>query len=110
MNLDDFQKACERTAMYPKERALEYVTLGLASEAGELAGKVKKLIRDSPIYPEITQDQREALMLEIGDNLWYISMLAKELGYSLEEVAVRNTEKLMDRKHRGVIGGSGDKR
>ena len=92
-----------RTAIYPKEQAIPYLTLGLSSEAGEVAGKVKKGIRDGGFDVMATID-------EIGDVFWYLTRLCDELGFNAEDVIYRNYVKLEDRKARGVLGGSGDKR
>jgi NTP pyrophosphatase (non-canonical NTP hydrolase) len=85
-----------------------YPTLGLANEAGEVAGKVKKIFRDRGGV--LTDADREALTLELGDVLWYVSELCTQLGISLEDVAEANIAKLRDRAERGVLGGEGDRR
>lgn len=103
MNLDAYQKLTRETAIYPKENAITYLALGLGSEAGEVQGKVKKMIRDGGINVMDTLD-------EIGDVFWYLTRLCDEMDFSAEEVLQRNIQKLMSRKERGVIGGSGDKR
>ena len=103
MNLETYQTQTRTTAIYPENQALVYLGLGLASEAGEVAGKVKKMIQDGGINTMDTID-------EIGDVFWYLTRLCDELGFSAEEVLSRNMEKLQSRKERGVIGGSGDKR
>lgn len=111
MQLDDFQGAALRTAIYPGRQrigGLVYATLGLANEAGEVAGKLKKVIRDE--QGAVTVDSGEALLDELGDVLWYVAVVADELGYDLETVARRNIDKLRSRKERGVLGGSGDNR
>ncbi len=111
-SLDEYQtNACE-TAVYPEKDtgsliALVYVALGL-SEAGEFQGKVKKIIRDND--GAVTQEHRDALAAELGDLLWYCASAANEIGYSLENIAKLNIEKLASRAQRGVIGGSGDNR
>lgn len=87
---------------------LTYTVLGLASEAGELAGKLKKIMRDGD--GEMTDAHREAMAYEVSDIMWYVAMTAKELGYSLNQIGEMNVAKLRDRKERGMIGGSGDKR
>lgn len=108
IEFDDYQRAAQRTAQYPKEMGLYYTALGLASEAGEFAGKVKKVMRDSGGV--LTAEAKDALVAELGDCAWYIAMAAKELGVPLSRVARLNLEKLASRKQRGVIGGSGDER
>ena len=85
-----------------------YPTLGLTGEAGEVADKVKKVIRDR--QGVFDQETCEAIKLELGDVLWYVAQLASELGYDLEQVAEANLQKLSSRAARGRIGGSGDQR
>jgi len=104
-----YQKSTSMTAKYPPEQALEYLSLGIASEAGEVAGKMKKWIRDGE--SKMTREEWVGAMAsEIGDVLWYTARLADELGLSLSQIAEDNMDKLLDRKARGVIGGSGDNR
>lgn len=104
-----YQKATAQTAKYPKEFALVYLSLGIASEAGEVAGKMKKRIRDGD--SKMTREEWvQAMSSEIGDVLWYAARLADELGLNLSQIAEENMDKLLDRKARGVIGGSGDNR
>lgn len=104
-----YQKATAQTAKYPPDQALEYLSLGVASEAGEVAGKMKKWIRDGD--SKMTREEWvQAMSSEIGDVLWYCARLADELGLSLSQIAEDNMDKLLDRKARGVIGGSGDNR
>jgi len=106
---NQYQNATAQTAKYPPSHALEYLSLGIASEAGEVAGKMKKWIRDGD--SKMTRDEWvQAMSSEIGDVLWYSARLADELGLSLSQIAEDNMEKLLDRKARGVIGGSGDNR
>jgi NTP pyrophosphatase (non-canonical NTP hydrolase) len=106
---NQYQKATAQTAKYPPSHALEYLSLGIASEAGEVAGKMKKWIRDGD--SKMTREEwMQAMSSEIGDVLWYSARLADELGLSLSQIAEDNMEKLLDRKARGVIGGSGDNR
>lgn len=77
-------------------------------EAGEAAEKVKKVIRDNGGV--FTDETKRATALELGDALWYVGAAARELGFSLEDIAVMNIEKLSSRKERGVLHGSGDNR
>jgi NTP pyrophosphatase (non-canonical NTP hydrolase) len=106
---NEYQKATSQTAKYPQEFALIYLSLGIASEAGEVAGKMKKWIRDGD--SKMTREEWvQAMSSEIGDVLWYAARLADELDLSLSEIAEENMSKLLDRKARGVIGGSGDNR
>lgn len=109
MTFEDYQNDSRRTAQYSVVgHKLVYPTLGLTGEAGEVAEKVKKLLRNNggKLTPAITED----LTLELGDVLWYLTQLATELGVSLEQVAKANLVKLNDRKIRGVIKSTGDKR
>jgi NTP pyrophosphatase (non-canonical NTP hydrolase) len=110
MTMGYYQNQAAKTAVYPDKgtgnlTALSYVGLGLAGEAGEVAGKIKKLIRDKD-----TPGARVAIVAELGDVLWYVAMLAHELGVELGTCAIENMEKLASRAQRGVIGGSGDNR
>lgn len=112
---NNYQEMTSQTAKYPPSQALEYLSLGIASEAGEVAGKMKKWIRDDSKLWEIEREEAkqkwvQAMSSEIGDVLWYCARLADELGLSLSQIAEENMEKLLDRKARGVIGGSGDNR
>lgn len=84
------------------------MTLGLVGEAGEIANKVKKIIRDNGGV--VTPEQASQIATEVGDVLWYVAALSRELGVDLGEVAQANIQKLTDRQARGVIGGSGDNR
>lgn len=108
MKLNEYQNKARETALYPKEHGLSYVVLGLNGEAGELAEKMKKCLRDDNAV--LTEERRLAMVKELGDVLWYVSNLAYELNVSLEEVAEQNLEKLFSRKQRGKIQGSGDDR
>jgi NTP pyrophosphatase (non-canonical NTP hydrolase) len=106
MNINTYQQQSSKTAIYRDK--LIYPTLGLAGEAGEIANKVKKVLRDNS--GELDESVRQNLIDELGDVLWYVAALATDLKTELSEVANRNIEKLNSRKNRGVIGGSGDNR
>jgi NTP pyrophosphatase (non-canonical NTP hydrolase) len=107
--LNEYQKESRKTwSLIHTDHPIVYPTLGLVNEAGELAGKVKKIFRDKG--GQISPEDREALKYELGDVLWYLAQIATELDLSLQEVAESNLEKLFDRKARGAIGGEGDKR
>ena len=101
-------RACE-TAIFPKHQAMEYLTLGLTGEAGEIANKVKKFIRDGAAPDEYAAKKIE-IGYEIGDVLWYCAVLADELDMNLGHIMEKNLEKLHDRKKRGKLSGSGDNR
>ncbi len=112
MTLDEYQRGALTTASFPASARILYPALKLAGEAGEVAEKVGKLMRDEGWTPctELTAVQRDALSKELGDVLWYVAVLASDLGVELETVAATNLAKLASRKARGVIGGSGDER
>lgn len=112
MTLNDYQHRARSTALYPEAVRVLYPTLKLAGEAGEVAEKLGKLMRDEGYRPgsSLSPGQRGALAAELGDVLWYVANLAADLGIELEEVASGNLDKLASRKARGVIHGSGDNR
>ena len=103
MNFTEYQRKARSFVVYPEEKKITYPTLGLCGEAGEIANKVKKQIRDNKF-------DRHETAKELGDVLWYVAVLANDLGYSLVEIAENNIEKLESRQERGVIQGSGDNR
>ena len=109
MTAELYQYQATQTAIFPKEKALEYLALGLTSEAGEVAGKVKKLIRDGEDV-EGFEMKKIAIASEIGDVLWYCAMMAKEVGVPLGDIMQDNLNKLHGRKERGTLQGSGDNR
>ena len=109
MELNHYQSESRKTALYPDVGSNPiYPTLGLVGEAGEVADKVKKILRDKKGV--FDKDSKDAIKFELGDVLWYISQLSSELGYELEDVANANLQKLNSRKSRGKIQGSGDNR
>ncbi len=109
MNFSEYQQRAKETAKYPVVgHAVIYPTLGLTNEAGEVAGKIKKIFRDKDGM--IGQTDREALQAELGDVLWYVAQVATELELSMDEIAERNIQKLLDRLERGKIHGDGDNR
>jgi NTP pyrophosphatase (non-canonical NTP hydrolase) len=103
MTLSSYQKAAAGTAIYETQHNIIYPALGLAGEAGEVANKVKKILRDGKM------DKAE-LAAEVGDCLWYISALCRDLNLDMGDLAKSNLEKLYGRKQRGTLQGSGDKR
>ena len=106
VTFDEYQKRAAETAIYPKKQGIEYTTLGMVGEAGEIANKVKKVLRGDYDKDAL----RQMLAGEIGDVLWYAAMLATELDLDLQKIAQDNLDKLSSRKQRGVISGSGDNR
>lgn len=110
MELNYYQEEAHKTSLH--ELPVVYPALGLAGEAGEVADKIKKLIRDEGYRPGdyISTNDKAAIMLELGDVLWYIAELAHNLGITLEEVGRQNLQKLASRQQRNKIHGSGDER
>lgn len=122
MNLtfNEYQKLAVGTAIYPEivvspnsvaeggDGNYIYPALGLCGEAGEVAEKIKKIIRDK--NGNVDEQDRKAVAKELGDVMWYLSALCKEFGLNMGEVAQANLDKLASRKERGVLGGSGDQR
>ncbi|MDT8307173.1 MAG: nucleoside triphosphate pyrophosphohydrolase family protein [Anaerolineae bacterium] len=108
-NLDEYQRQSRKTwSLISTDHPIVYPTLGLANEAGEVAGKVKKIFRDRG--GEIAAEDREALKQELGDVLWYLAQICTELDLSLSEVASANLTKLFSRLDRGTLYGDGDNR
>lgn len=111
MTPNEYQLRASRLAIYPEERGIEYVALGLASEAGEVAGKVKKAIRDGKNWTgEQREEHRQKVLDEASDVLWYLSELCRQYGENLEDLFDRNLNKLESRAARGTIQGNGDNR
>ncbi len=129
MNFDEYQEAAASTAVYPENAKVIYPALGLSSEvgevaekveaavsntlkmvkhSGEIAGRVKKIIRDSDGI--IDEDRQGEIAKELGDVLWYAAALASDLGLNLGDIARANVAKLASRKERGKLQGSGDNR
>ncbi len=109
MNFSDYQKKSRATAQYPSiGHPVIYPVLGLANEAGEVAGKIKKVFRDRD--GEISAETRSALQAELGDVLWYLAQVCTELDISMDDAAESNLAKLLDRQARGQIRGDGDNR
>ena len=109
LDINEYQQAARSTAIYPDAgRNMIYPTLGLAGEAGEVAEKVKKVIRDKAGV--FDADTRTAIAKELGDVLWYVAQIASELDLDLSNVAQGNLDKLADRAQRGQLQGSGDNR
>lgn len=109
MDFKEYQEKSRKTALYPNiGNNFVYPTLGLAGEAGEVAEKIKKVIRDKEgIIDDAT---REEIKKELGDVIWYLSQIASELNLSFDEVAEFNIEKLASRMERGKLHGNGDNR
>ncbi len=118
MTFKDYQEQAAETAFGPATITIVYPALGLAGETGEVVEKVKKLWRDKAILfrhevdnpPFPLEDDIDQIVLEMGDVLWYLNMLATNLGISMDDVAARNLAKLADRKARKKLKGEGDDR
>ena len=109
MDLNAYQTAALQTAVYPEQGFnFTYPALGLCGEAGEVADKLKKVVRDNDGI--LTDPVRVAVAKELGDVLWYLAMVAYEMDHDLNEIAEINLTKLNSRKERGVLSGSGDNR
>ena len=110
MSFDEYQKQALTTILSTGDefKDLLHWVLGLNGEAGEVAEKLKKIIRDK--QGVVSADDKVELAKELGDVLWYIAVFANDLGVSLDDIAAQNLAKLSSRKDRGVIGGNGDNR
>ena len=109
MDANTYQTGALQTAIYPNmSNNFIYPTLGLVGEAGEVAEKAKKIIRDGD--GTLTEETRNKMALELSDVCWYVAVLAYELDYTLEEIMQMNLDKLASRQQRGVLSGSGDNR
>ncbi|MDZ7786368.1 MAG: nucleoside triphosphate pyrophosphohydrolase family protein [Candidatus Saccharibacteria bacterium] len=110
MTLDEYQREALVTAAFTEDnfKDLAHWVLGVTGEAGEIAEKLKKIVRDK--NGEITLEDRDEIIKEIGDVMWYLAVLAEHLDVSFEEAGRRNISKLRDRQKRNMIRGSGDNR
>ena len=104
LTMDTYQQQAKATAVYPEDKEREYLVAGLAGEVGELASIFAKHWRGDG---DLNHDHAKA---ELGDVLWFVAMLAKELGYDLSTIAANNLDKLADRANRGKLKGNGDNR
>ena len=109
MDLSEYQARSRATAVYPQAGSnLLYPTLGLCGESGEVAEKIKKMVRDEGGV--LSDERRQALSKEMGDTLWYLAQLATEAQLDLDEIAEDNLAKLLSRRERNRLNGSGDNR
>ncbi len=115
MTFDEYQKLAARTdimgdgsARNAHDPAYIAKILGLSGEAGEVSEKYKKIIRDKGGV--INQADKDEIIKELGDVLWYVAILARYLGVNFEEIASRNIDKLSSRHKRGAIKGKSDNR
>ncbi len=108
MDFEKYQKESKKTAIYPERDRFAYLSLGLAGEAGEVAEKFKKIIRDKG--NELDEEDSKEIAKELGDVLWYVSQISTELDLDLGRVAENNLEKLFSRQKRNKLKGKGDNR
>lgn len=109
MTFNEYQAESNKTAQYPKEElALYYLGLGIAGEAGEVAEKIKKILRND--NGVVSDEKKEEVKKELGDILWYMAQVGVVLGFDFDDVARTNLTKLQDRLARGVINSQGDNR
>lgn len=108
MQFDDYQKEAMKNKVYGYGGVIIYPVLGLGNEAGEVQGKVKKVLRDQ--NGVFTDENKRAIADELGDVLWYLAAVADDLGFGLDIIAQMNIVKLTSRRERGKIQGSGDNR
>lgn len=106
MDLNEYQRQAATTAQYPSSEGVNYCIHGLTNEAGEVAGKYKKFLRGDKVFSVVRTEMEK----ELGDVLWYVAMLARELGVNLNDIAEMNLAKLAARKSAGTIKGDGDNR
>jgi NTP pyrophosphatase (non-canonical NTP hydrolase) len=109
MDFKEYQQASRKTVIYPNPGSnIVYPALGLCGETGEVAEKIKKVIRDGDGV--VSDEKKEELKKELGDVLWYVEQLSSELKLDLDDVAQSNIDKLYSRMDRGVLKGDGDNR
>lgn len=119
MTLNEYQQKAMTTCL-DSSRNFSYMMLNLVGEVGEFASKVAKWIRKEKVMIDENHLIRdisgrdssddEELRKEAGDILWQLSGLCSVMGWSLEDIAQQNLDKLASRKERHVIDGNGDNR
>ena len=114
MQIQDYATQALTTDLYDRadhaidSHAMLEKVFGLVGEAGEVAEKIKKILRDQDGIA--TDENKKELAKELGDVLWYINSVGMYLGYDLESIAQMNLDKVLSRKARNVTKGSGDNR
>jgi len=102
MLIEEYQQQAWKTALETAKNPA-YMVANLTSEAGEVAGKYAKWIRDGVL-------DEDGLQKEMGDVFWQLAGLSTVMGWSLSDIACKNLKKLADRQSRLTLGGSGDDR
>lgn len=108
MEFNAYQNFASMTRIYPENMKIIYPCLGLSGEVGEVCEKVKKIYRDKK--GNFSENDKEQIVREMGDVLWYLAALASDLGYNLNDIAFKNTQKILERKDNGKLHGNGDYR
>jgi NTP pyrophosphatase (non-canonical NTP hydrolase) len=108
MTFNKYQQLAAKTAVYPEQYRVSYPALGLAGEAGEVCEKIKRIYRDDE--GKLTEERREEISKELGDVLWYIAILARDVGIPFEKIAQENLQKLFKRMEEDKLKGEGDNR
>ena len=108
MTFDAFQQEAMATAIYADELRLIYPALGLAGETGEVLEKIKKVYRDD--NGQVSDEKRLAISHELGDVLWYVAAVCRDLDISMSDCSKLVIQKLRSRAARGTLKGSGDER
>ena len=110
MDFKEYQQKSKKTDLnvVVKSNNIDYYALGLVDEAGEVAGKIKKLHRD--MNGELTEEYKKEIAKELGDVLWYVASISERIGFSMEEIAQMNIDKLYSRMERSKLTGNGDNR
>ena len=110
MTFDEYQKKALTTLLSTGDefKDLAHFVSGLTAESGEVAGKLQKIIRDKE--GEVSEQDKVEIAKELGDVLWYLSVLTHHIGFSFDDLAKQNIEKIKYRQKNNLIKGSGDNR
>lgn len=108
MTFNEYQQQALKTAIYPQNYKIVYPSIGLSGETGEVSEKIKKVLRDN--NGNFSKDKCQEIAKELGDCLWYISAMANDIGYTLDEIAEMNINKIVIRQQNNQIHGNGDDR
>ena len=108
MTFNEYQQQALKTAIYPQNYKIVYPSIGLSGETGEVSEKIKKVLRDN--NGNFSKDKCQEIAKELGDCLWYIANLSSDIGYSLDDIAEMNINKIISRQQNNQIHGNGDDR